>query len=387
MRPLARLAAPLWRTDTDRLRRVGSMPQRKVVHPIRKGLAALPTAVGVLSRLAAERAIQAGLDVDALLSKAGVPISVMSDSNIRVTVRSQIHFLNLVAEALQDNLLGFHLALEFDLRELGSFYYVMASSERLGDAIAREAHYSSIVNEGLRISFQKASNFAIDFDYVGVERHHDRHEMEFWITCTLRKSRLFTNRELVPSSVSFIHRHEGDLSEMERYFACDLSFGGSADRLSFDLQAADLPLVTADPYLNRFLVEDYEKAIAKRPLRDNPLRIRVENAITPRLPHGTATIGNIAKDLGMSPRTLSRRLADEGLTFSAVLDELRSILARRYLQISELSISQITWLLGYTEASSFVHAFQRWAGMSPTDARREIKSGAKFEDNHEATRL
>ncbi|QFU17885.1 AraC family transcriptional regulator [Microvirga thermotolerans] len=363
------------------------MPQRKVVHPIRKGLSALPTAVGVLSRLAAERVIQAGLDVDALLGRAGVPISVMNDPNVRVTVRSQIQFLNLVADALQDNLLGFHIALDFDLRELGSFYYVMASSERLGDAIAREAHYSSIVNEGLRVSYQRTSGFTVDFEYVGVERHHDKHEMEFWVTCTLRKSRFFTNRELVPSFVSFIHRHEGDLSEMERYFACSLTFGGSVDRLSFEPQAADLPLVTADPYLNRFLVEDYEKAIARRPHRDNPLRIRVENAITPRLPHGTATIGNIAKDLGMSPRTLSRRLAEEGLTFSMVLDELRSVLAKRYLENSELSISQITWLLGYTEASSFVHAFQRWAGMSPTDARRQIKRELRFEDNQEGNRL
>lgn len=363
------------------------MPQRKVAHPIRKGLAALPTAVGVLSRLAAERAVQAGIDIDALFSKAGIPITVMNDPSVRVAVRNQIQFLNLVADALKDNLLGFHIAQEFDLRELGSFYYVMASSERLGDAIARESHYSSIVNEGLRISYQRTSLFIIDFEYVGVERHHDRHEMEFWITCTLRKSRFFTNRELVPSAVSFVHRHEGDLSEMERYFACNLNFGGSADQLSFELQAADLPLVTADPYLNRFLVEDYEKAIARRPSRNNPLRIRVENAITPRLPHGTANIGNIARDLGMSPRTLSRRLAEEGLTFSMVLDELRAVLAKRYLQNSELSISQITWLLGYTEASSFVHAFQRWAGMSPTDARRQIKSSARFEDNQESGRM
>ncbi|MGO4574238.1 AraC family transcriptional regulator ligand-binding domain-containing protein [Microvirga sp. 2TAF3] len=358
------------------------MPQEKVSHPIRKGLAALPTAVGVLSRLAAERAIQAKIDVGPILNRAGLPTTLISESNVRVSARSQILFLNMIAEVLDDNLLGFHIAQDFDIRELGSFYYVMASSEKLGDAIAREAHYSSIVNEGLRISYQRANSFTIDFEYVGVERHLDRHEMEFWITCTLRKSRFFTNRELIPAYVGFVHRHEGDLSEMERYFACSLNFGASTDRISFEPQAADLSLVTADPYLNRFLVEDYEKAIARRQLSRNPLRTRVENAITPRLPHGTVNIGNIASDLGMSPRTLSRRLAEEGLTFSTVLDELRSALAERYLQNSELSISQITWLLGYTEASSFVHAFQRWAGKSPTDARRQIRNSSASKETH-----
>ncbi|MBZ6079384.1 AraC family transcriptional regulator [Microvirga puerhi] len=339
---------------------------------MRKGLAALPTAVGVLSRLAAERVIQAGKDVDTLLRKAGLPSTLLNDSNMRVNARSQIEFLNMAAEEVKDNLLGFHIAQEFDLRELGSFYYVMASSEKLGDAITREAHYSSVVNEGLRVSCHKTNVFTIDFEYVGVERHLDRHEMEFWITCTLRKSRFFTNRGLTPTYVGFIHRHDGDLSEMERYYACGINFGAPADRMSFETQVADLPLVTADPYLNKFLVEDYEKAIAKRQLSRNPLRTRVENAITPRLPHGNVNITSIASDLGMSPRTLSRRLAEEGLTFSMILDELRSVLAKNYLQNSDLSISQITWLLGYSEASSFVHAFQRWVGMSPTDARRQI---------------
>ncbi|WP_160310556.1 AraC family transcriptional regulator [Microvirga vignae] len=334
----------------------------------------LPTAIGVLSRLAAERALQHGVDVDPLLKRAGLPKMLMTKPNIRVSVRSQILFLNMVAETLGDTLLGFHIAQDFDIRELGLYYYVIASSERLSDAIAREARYSFIIDEGLQISYQKTHTFDIDFEYIGVARHLDQHEMEFWVTCTLRKCRLFTNRELVPTYAGFVHHHQGDFSEMERHFGCSLNFGATIDRISFDIQAADLPLVTEDPYLNKFLVDDYEAALARWHFRRNPLRIRVENAITPRLPHGTVNITNIARDLGMSPRTLSRRLADESVTFSTICDELRFDLAGRYLQNNDLSISQIAWLLGYTEASSFVHAFQRWAGKSPTDARRQIRS-------------
>jgi AraC-like DNA-binding protein len=328
----------------------------------------------VLSRLAAERAIQRGIDVDPLFRKSALPRTLMTDLNIRVSARSQIIFLDVLAQALGDTLLGFHLAQDFDIRELGLFYYLMASSERLGDAIAHEARYSSIINEGLRISYQRANALNIEFEYIGVARHLDQHEMAFWATCTLRKSRIFTKRELVPIYAGFVHRHEGDVSEIERYFGCSLNFGAPIDRISFDAQVADLPVATADPYLNKFLVGGYEEAIAKRELPQSPLRTRVENAIAPRLPHGTISISNIASDLGMSARTLSRHLADEGLTFSIIRDDIRFDLAGRYLQNKDLSISQITWLLGYTEASSFVHAFQRWTGKSPTDARRQIRS-------------
>jgi AraC-like DNA-binding protein len=97
--------------------------------------------------------------------------------------------------------------------------------------------------------------------------------------------------------------------------------------------------------------------------------INVENAIAPLLPHGTARVPEIARRLGMSPRTLGRRLAAERLTFSTVLDRLRADLARRYLQDKDLPISKIAWLLGYAESSAFTHACKRWIGRTPREVR------------------
>jgi AraC-like DNA-binding protein len=73
----------------------------------------------------------------------------------------------------------------------------------------------------------------------------------------------------------------------------------------------------------------------------------------------------------MSPRTLARRLEAEGLTFAGVLIELRADLARRYLQDEDLPISEIAWLLGYREVSAFTHAFKRWTGKTPRQARSQ----------------
>jgi AraC-like DNA-binding protein len=80
-------------------------------------------------------------------------------------------------------------------------------------------------------------------------------------------------------------------------------------------------------------------------------------------------VPEIARRLGMSPRTLGRRLAAEALTFSSVLDRLRADLARRYLQDKDLPISKIAWLLGYREVSAFTHAHKRWSGTTPREVR------------------
>jgi AraC-like DNA-binding protein len=116
------------------------------------------------------------------------------------------------------------------------------------------------------------------------------------------------------------------------------------------------------------LVQYCDEALASRIAKSSAWRLSVENAIAPLLPHGRARIAEISQRLGISPRTLERRLATEGLTFSRVLDELRLDLAKRYLRERGLPISEIAWLLGYREASAFNHAFKRWTGTTPKQA-------------------
>lgn len=93
---------------------------------------------------------QSGINLDPLLSKAGLTVEQIDNRTIRVKARSQIKLLELAADALQDNLLGFHLAREYDLREIGLLYYVLASSEIMNEALHRVVRYSGIANEGIR---------------------------------------------------------------------------------------------------------------------------------------------------------------------------------------------------------------------------------------------
>ena len=131
----------------------------------------LPSTVGGMTRLAYDRAKAAGIALDPLLTTAGLTEHQIEDPQTVVRVRDQIKFLNLVAAALEDDLLGFHLAQTADLRQLGLLYYVLASSEMLIDALQRAARYSSIVNEGISLKCIDGKSVGISFHCVGVARH------------------------------------------------------------------------------------------------------------------------------------------------------------------------------------------------------------------------
>lgn len=99
---------------------------------------------------------------------------------------------------------------------------------------------------------------------------------------------------------------------------------------------------------------------------DHSIRARIVAQILPKLHEGAISMDNVAKDIGMSRQTLYRRLKDEGLTFAEIHDDLRERMAIEYLDAKRVTVNETAYLLGFSEASSFVRAFKRWTGLSPT---------------------
>jgi AraC-like DNA-binding protein len=335
----------------------------------RERLSALPTASGEITRLAYECAQRAGIEILPILRKAGLTVREVEDRDTRLRVSRQIEFLRLTADALGDRFLGFHLAQSPDLRSLGLLFYIAASSDTLGESLQRAARYSSIVNEGVSLHCRKGRDIRLVFEYVGVARYLDRHQIEFLMTALIRLCRQLTGLRLMPSRVRIAHPRFGQQdSQLASYFGRNIVFGAKTDELTI-AGAEDLPVTSADPYLNALLVANCEQALAHRHLHPRSYRLAVANAIAPLLPHGEVRALHVAVRLGLSQRTLARRLATEGATFSQVLQNLRSDLARRYLSDPRLSVSRVAWLLGYQEVSAFTHAFRRWSGKAPREAR------------------
>jgi AraC-like DNA-binding protein len=337
--------------------------------PAKARLSTLPTATGGIARAAYARALEARLDVDALLKSANLTAAQAKDARLRMPVRTQIKFLNEVADELPDPLLGIHLAEGVDLREMGLLYYVLASSETLGDALERLARYSAINNEGVRITCRERKGVAVKFEYVGVSRASDRHQIEFFAVMLIRICRHLTGQHLSPSGVKFAHQRTALSPGTRRIFDCDVAFASSVDEVAYPPAVKSMTTVNADAYLNALLVRYCEDALSVRRTRSAPWRLKVENAIVPLLPHGQAKTAEIANRLGVSSRTLARMLAAEGFTFRQILDDLRADLADRYLREHGLPISEVAWLLGFREVAAFSHAFKRRTGKTPKQIR------------------
>ena len=203
----------------------------------------------------------------------------------------------------------------------------------------------------------------------GSTRHVAWHQVEFWMTGLVRVARQLTGLRLSPVHLALCHPRHAGAREMEGVSRLRHRIRRTGGRSSISLRRRERPPTGADPYLHDLLLSYCEEALAHRARPAESLRTRVENAVTPLLPHGRPRIEEIARELGTSQRTLSRRPPEEGLTFERLLEEMRRDLALRYLRDARLTISRIAWLLGFQEATAFTRAFRRWTGRSPTEAR------------------
>jgi len=178
-------------------------------------------------------------------------------------------------------------------------------------------------------------------------------------------------RNVHPTQVIFTHPRNSHLREFERFFGCPVEFGGVMDQLTFSNDTLALPLLTEDRHLLETLRPICDEAAKERKTPKGTLRASVEDELHRLLPHGKARREIVARRLGMSARTLSRRLAGEGTSYDEIVDHLRRSLALQYIKERTISLSQIAWLLGYEGSTSFNHAFVRWTGRSPSTARNE----------------
>ncbi len=135
-----------------------------------------------------------------------------------------------------------------------------------------------------------------------------------------------------------------------------------------DRELLDCPIETADNELLKILKRHCQQILGTRPKADGFV-FDVRELITTLLPSGQSKIDTVAQELGMSSRTLTRRLAEDGVTYKGLLDEVRRKLALRYLKDRRIGLKKVAYLLGYSEVSAFYHAFHRWTGSSPVQQR------------------
>jgi AraC-like DNA-binding protein len=161
---------------------------------------------------------------------------------------------------------------------------------------------------------------------------------------------------------------------LQRHFGCELRFDAPRDLLVFDETVLALPMVRRNAQLLSVLVPGLEGAIAQDE-RARTLADDVRAALSDSMSGDRPAIAKVARSLGMSPRTMQRRLGELGTTYQDVLDEVRRRSARRLLANTDLAIGEVAFLLGFEEVNSFVRAFHAWEGTTPVKWRERASAG------------
>jgi AraC-like DNA-binding protein len=198
-----------------------------------------------------------------------------------------------------------------------------------------------------------------------------RQRVEYILVTLLEFCRWVSARPLAPKAVAIAYPRPGDPKPYAEAFACPVCFDADASRIVFSLDDLSLPLPTSNPTLDalheRFVGEYLEH------FEQDRTSYRVREVIIRRLPDGEPLRDAVARELGMSERTLQRRLDEEATSFGELLDETRRELAEQYLHKLNLTLAQAGYLLGFSDQSSFFRACKRWFGVPPGQYRKQMQ--------------
>jgi AraC-like DNA-binding protein len=256
-----------------------------------------------------------------------------------------------------------------DLRDVGILFYLAAASATVAEALEHLARYAGTANEALHLEISRhQGETVLTLRPVGGHDEPRRQFSEFIALAVIRALNRATNRDFAPSRMTFAHPRNSGLREIHRILRCPVEFAQTTDSWVLPQRVTELPIVSGDSHLLHILEAHADDLLSERRTATG-LRGLVENRLLSMLPSGKVKTAVIAHQFGMSARSCTRHLAQEGTSFSEVLDRLRHRLALRYLEDPHISVQQIAWLLGYSEIGAFNHAFKRWTGTSPGRAR------------------
>ncbi|MCY1014635.1 AraC family transcriptional regulator [Pyxidicoccus sp. MSG2] len=329
-----------------------------------------PSLSSRMARQALRLAAGLGLPVEALCREAGLRQEDLEDPELRIPYALLDGMLERMEALSGDANLGLHIA-RVDLVDLDDpATFVILTSATLRDAMERGCRYQRVWGDGERFRMEDTpAGVRMRFTPVGTWRPAHRHLTEAALVQFATGVRFFTGVDVRPLRVRFAHAAPADTSEHQALFGCPLEFGAPASDIEFSPEDAQRPFVHADALLNTMFERQAQRVLERLPQVSTTAE-RVREAVRHALAGGDFSFAAVARMLRLPSRTLQRRLAEEGQTYAGIVEALRRELSEAYLR-RRMSISEVSFLLGYAEPAAFHRAFKRWWGTSPESFRRE----------------
>ncbi|MCU0897688.1 MAG: AraC family transcriptional regulator [Burkholderiales bacterium] len=316
------------------------------------------------------RALEArGLDAAAVFRRAGCDPDLLRVHETRVPNRVVRRLYEVAEEATGDVCIGVDVGAQFRGVAMHALGHAWLASSTLAEALLRVARYTRVLSEFWHAELREepaGMRFAVlyrDREACGPLSRHDA-----VLAATVKLARITYGDAFAPLEVTVERERPACAHRFDEWFRAPIVWGASMPSLLFRREDLAHPLATANPGV-AVAAERIAADYAARLDRDD-IRARVKRELLGILPSGTPSQARIARAVGLSSRTLHRRLAEAGTSFAELLDQTRRDLSLEYLRRSDYAVGEVAYMLGFAEISSFNRAFRRWTQRSPSEFRR-----------------
>ena len=314
----------------------------------------------------ADVARSVGIDPAKMLKSVGLPARSLTDPDIRIPSGSVGRLLEASAAAAGIDDFGLRLAERGGLPNLGPVALVVREQATVGAALDVLARYIHIHNESVRVRIVRQDDLVLFAPTLVLSRPVPvRQSVELLIGVSYRILSAFLGPGWRPSDVHFAHPAPRNRKTYRRFFACNVAFGAETDAILCPATDMDRPMPSANASMARYAQSFVETIAARSPDIDG----KVRELIVALLPTGRCSLDRVAEHLGCDRRTVHRRLACRGTTFSEILDQQRAALVVRLVEDRNRSLPAVAELLGFSGQSALVRWFRDRFGCSITDWR------------------
>jgi AraC-like DNA-binding protein len=310
-----------------------------------------------------------GVEPAALLADAGVPAAALADPDVRVTADGLRDVLTLATERTGAPTFALRAGQCLRPGDLGLLEYLVRTSSSLAEIGDKLGRYHRLAGDLPPEIEADEHRVVCRLPPAGPEGHVpivEEYNLSFWA----KLARMIQDESLRPIEVQLTGPVPSYADEAAALFGAPVRFASPKNGLVFDRRTIAAVVIPVDEGLRRAVGESAAQALAA--LGPDPITTdRVRTQIQLQLRGEGVGAESVARALGMSPRTLRRRLEAEETTFQAQRDAVRRELALEHMRESQLAISEIAYLLGFAETTAFHRAFRRWTGKTPNQYRSE----------------
>jgi len=324
----------------------------------------------VSSRAMIDACARLGLDTGEILRAARLDPVTLQDPDARILIEQVEAVWQKAYELSNDPNLALHAIQVLPFGAYRVIDFLAVSAPTVGAALAKVSDYFPIIHEVVRLPYAVGDRH-VTFAVEAPSRPSTitRPYAEYVLAAVFLRTRIATNQRFPLMRVEFSHPRPADISEHERVFECPVRFGAETCQMVIARDVWDTPRTGSNPDLFSVL-DTHARMLLEQLPSPGDIVGRVREAIEAELRGGNPKLEPIARRLAMSPRTLQRRLRGRGVLFNDVLDAMRFRAAKSYLAQGDTAGTEVAYLLGFAEHSSFNRAFKRWSGQTPTEYRR-----------------